>query len=105
NLPVPTKTDAPKIAKNLHQDSLKTSAAHAEPPAKLELQGTSPEGKMVWKMPSLEGLTAREALQVLQGNDLRVEIQGNGLIHTQAPGAGAIVTQGSVIQLRLKSDF
>lgn len=89
------------------KDTIQASMSQATPPAptKLELSGTSPEGKIVWKMPSLEGMTAREALQILQGNDLRLEFHGNGLIQSQSPEAGTTITEGSLIKLRLENEL
>ncbi len=54
-----------------------------------------------WTMPSLIGLTAREALQVLQGRPNGVEMEGRGVVRSQKPDPGIQVAGRSTIRLRL----
>ncbi|MCM2277643.1 MAG: transpeptidase family protein [Oligoflexia bacterium] len=77
-----------------------------KPPAdedagELHWQGSGPNGRFLWKMPSLLGLAPREAIQVLQGHHFQVEIQGVGVVRSQSPDEGKVVADGDTIRLVL----
>ena len=57
-----------------------------------------------WKMPPLKGLTPREAIEALEGHDLKLEIKGEGLIRGQIPEEGRTIHGGEVVHLELGSD-
>lgn len=69
--------------------------------APLKLHGAAAAGKYLWKMPDLRGLTPREAIQVLKGHKFHVELQGSGVIHSQSPEAGKVITEGETIRMML----
>lgn len=80
--------------------TLNLSQAHPAPPAKLELQGTAPNGKLVFTMPDLRGMTIREALTTLQGGTFQVDVNGGGWLKTQVPEPGTKVGEFDRIRLR-----
>jgi cell division protein FtsI (penicillin-binding protein 3) len=97
-LPVKSKTLA------LKSMSISMSQSHPAPPSKLELQGTAPDGRLVFKMPELKGLTIREALSTLQGYPFQLDVGGTGWLKTQSPEAGAKVSESDRIRLRFDSE-
>lgn len=91
-------------AKPILKDALQTSLAKVVSPPKeekLEWNGVSPQGQLTWKMPSLEGLTPREAMQALKGRKFQMEIRGAGLIRSQQPEAGRAIAEGAVVRVQL----
>lgn len=70
-------------------------------PSELHWQGLNTSGHAVWTMPSLKGLTPREALQALQGHHFQIEMRGVGLIRTQAPAEGAPLAEGETVKVLL----
>ena len=62
---------------------------------------TSKSKGQFWTVPSLKGLTPREALGFLRGYPLKLDIQGNGIIVSQVPEPGKEVAEGALIQLHL----
>lgn len=87
------------------KDTVTVTQAHPELPARLELQGSAPDGKLVFKMPELRGLTIREALQALQGHPFQVDANGSGWLKSQSPEPGARVSENGRIRLRFESDM
>ncbi|MGK5081961.1 penicillin-binding protein [Bdellovibrionota bacterium FG-1] len=89
------------------QDRLKVSSAHPvaspEPEADLALhwQGTTATGHTMWKMPSLQGLTPREAMRALQGHRFQMEVHGTGVIRTQNPAEGTSLVEGDTVKVSL----
>jgi cell division protein FtsI (penicillin-binding protein 3) len=67
----------------------------------MEWQGTALDGSATWKMPSLVGLTPREAIRVLQGHKFRLQVHGVGVIQSQAPEQGKVIADGSLVRLTL----
>lgn len=67
----------------------------------LEWIGTQAAGQQVWRMPLLKGLTAREAMQRLKGHSFQLELEGSGLIRSQAPMEGKEVADGETVKLNL----
>jgi cell division protein FtsI (penicillin-binding protein 3) len=55
----------------------------------------------LFRMPSLVGFTAREALRALQGHPVEVEIRGEGLVKSQFPAAGNAIAGRTQVQLQL----
>ena len=54
----------------------------------------SPESRQIespYHMPSLIGLSVREALQKMANRDMFVEVMGNGVVFKQEPGYGVKV--------------
>jgi cell division protein FtsI (penicillin-binding protein 3) len=86
------------------RERLELSQAAAIAAPKLELQGSAPDGKLVFRMPDLRGLTIREALQTLQGYSFDIDANGNGWLKTQSPEPGAKVAERARIRLRFEED-
>lgn len=53
-------------------------------------------------VPSLKGLTLREALQHLGGKDIRLRVYGQGRVSETFPGAGSTLTEGEEISIFLR---
>ena len=53
-------------------------------------------------MPSLKGLTAPEAIQVLENHGFNVNVSGNGRVYQQSPNIGDAVTNINRVTLALK---
>jgi PASTA domain len=54
-----------------------------------------------WSMPSLLGLSPREALRAFQGHGFQVEVIGSGVISSQVPEVGKTLVEGDKIRLIL----
>ena len=54
-------------------------------------------------MPRVQGLSLRQALEVLAPLDVRVEVTGRGIVVSQAPPPGAPVPAGAMCSLALAS--
>jgi cell division protein FtsI (penicillin-binding protein 3) len=85
----------------IHLPSAKAIPVPAIMAAPLSWQGTAADGGLVWKMPPLVGLTAREAIRALQGHRFQLEVHGAGLVRAQAPEEGKAIADGGVIRLNL----
>ncbi len=70
-------------------------------PMAIHWEGKASDGSFLWKMPSLTGLTPREAFQALSGHKFQFEVLGTGLIRNQVPEEGKIVADGSRIRVQL----
>jgi cell division protein FtsI (penicillin-binding protein 3) len=88
-------------------DRIKTGQAHAlsVAPEKLETLHPGADGKISWAMPNLQGLTLREALNTLKGNQFDLQVQGNGIIKKQWPEVGHKLGEGDRIELRLSDEL
>jgi len=84
-------------------DSLRLSSAHPVLASEsvLQWQGQTPSGRTMWIMPSLKGLTPREALHSLQGHHFQIEMRGVGMIRAQIPDVGASLIDGETIKVSL----
>jgi cell division protein FtsI (penicillin-binding protein 3) len=90
----PPSADTPKFDIT---DKLRAGMAHPAPPT----DPSAGTNGLLWKMPSLQGLTPREAFEVLQGHVFHIEIQGQGIIHSQSPEEGKMIADGAKIWLKL----
>ncbi|MFC1528457.1 penicillin-binding transpeptidase domain-containing protein [Candidatus Latescibacterota bacterium] len=54
------------------------------------------------KVPELRGKTVREAVQYLVQAQLKVNIQGSGIVSNQSPPAGSLVKHGTVCKIACK---
>jgi len=82
-------------------DQLKVSQAKAIQVAAVTPIAIDGHGAMLWKMPSMHGLTPREAMRSLQGHNFQVEIHGLGVIDAQTPLEGSAVAEGDTIKFHL----
>jgi cell division protein FtsI (penicillin-binding protein 3) len=107
NMPVTETPPKPLAVKSLPKkpttESLVLTQSHPTSP-KLELQGSDPSGKLVFKMPELTGMTIREALAALQGYDFHLDVSGSGWLHSQVPAAGTKVSEADRIRLRFEPE-
>ncbi|HAR43426.1 MAG TPA: hypothetical protein DCS07_12480 [Bdellovibrionales bacterium] len=67
----------------------------------LQWSGMTSEGIPIWTMPSLIGLTVREATRALQGHRFQLELHGAGIIQSQSPMEGQRVSDSQTIRLTL----
>lgn len=108
NMPIAPAPIAAAKAKKAESKSVATSVSisqsHPAPPTKLELQGSAPDGKLVFRMPELRGMTIREALSTLQGYPFELDVSGSGWLKTQSPEPGAKVSESDRIRLRFDSE-
>lgn len=100
------------LASNPHSkakaDILRVSQAHAEAPVvipekpgTLQWQGATATGATIWKMPSLRGMSAREAIEVLGDHAFKMEVHGDGVVKAQIPDEGKPLTDGETVRLTL----
>jgi cell division protein FtsI (penicillin-binding protein 3) len=61
------------------------------------------DSRALWKMPTLIGLSSREALRALQGRPFEIAIEGRGVVRTQFPEAGNPVADKTTIRLSLSA--
>jgi cell division protein FtsI (penicillin-binding protein 3) len=106
NLTTPTLSQTDTHQKSNRPESIvEVSQSHPMTqlldPEKLELLGTAPDGKKIWRMPNLKGSTLTEALDSLQGAPLRLRAQGNGTVIEQIPAVGEKIRESDLIQLKL----
>lgn len=98
------KNTLPQTNAQIHE-SLTLTQSHAIPtlglPENIEYLGDGPDGKKVWKMPNLKGVTLTEALDSLSGTSLKIKALGNGTIVEQTPAAGEKVKESELVQLKL----
>jgi cell division protein FtsI (penicillin-binding protein 3) len=95
-----------KTEKNLAIEKIKAEAEKEtlNTPVGLKWSGATKDGRFVWVMPSLEGLTAREAIQKLKGHNLKIEVRGIGLVRTQFPEAGKSIADTQTVRLSLNEN-
>jgi len=67
----------------------------------LQWTGMTDDGIPIWTMPSLIGLTVREATRALQGHRFQLELHGAGVIQSQSPQEGQPVSDRQTIRLTL----
>jgi beta-lactam-binding protein with PASTA domain len=53
-------------------------------------------------MPSVTGLTMKEALSLLNENKILVEIEGSGVVISQLPKAGSKIANGGLVKVVCK---
>lgn len=102
SLPIRT-SPAQLLADHLKRDQIKLTQAAMMVPVDLKLQKSTPEkgSSSGWVMPSLRGMTPREAMKVLYGHRFRLELQGSGVISSQFPEPGNNLAEGDMIRLFL----
>jgi cell division protein FtsI (penicillin-binding protein 3) len=57
-----------------------------------------------WMMPDLNGLSARDVLDLFSNKDLKLQLRGAGLVKMQRPPAGALLKKGDLVSLKLERD-
>ncbi len=111
--PQPTLATLGKAGKPIPSDRLAVTQAHPVSPVAASLipaqiptqsmqwvsQGS--DGKNSWKMPSVHGLSVREAMEVFREHAFQIEVRGDGIVSAQYPEPGHPVMDGEVIRLTL----
>lgn len=91
--------------KPLLADSLRLSLAKVIEPTtagtELKWQGTTSKGEVIWKMPSLHGLTPREALTLLKSHGFQIEMTGTGIVKSQTPEEGHALLESGTVKMML----
>ncbi len=110
---LPTQAAPPKLALDPHlkgprlpslfKDSLRFSRAAFIIPEELKFKRLpNTYGKVrSWIMPSLKGLSPREAFRILKGHPFQLVVLGVGVISSQVPEEGKEVAEGDKIRLIL----
>jgi cell division protein FtsI (penicillin-binding protein 3) len=122
NLPMKVAPVSTLATQSLHHDEIKLTQAEAVAPGietshfnpslketehmgTLEsgLQSAVPHAPSIprWSMPSLLGLSPREALRAFKGHRFRIEITGSGVISSQFPEEGKTLVEGDQVRLIL----
>jgi cell division protein FtsI (penicillin-binding protein 3) len=100
----PERQDAPKVQVMAEPQILteggRREALDWEKSAESE-ESRSREGAPAWVMPSVTGLTAREALRALHGQPFDLEMLGQGIVKSQSPEAGKAVAGRTQVRLQL----
>ena len=73
--------------------------------AVVKLYSSSNTDRISVEVPSVKGLTAVKAKNILLNNNLNVKIVGSGKVVSQDPIAGTQVEEGSVITITLKDEL
>jgi cell division protein FtsI (penicillin-binding protein 3) len=104
NFPRTVPAPAPTLAKRgttsspVADEIALPRAAAARPAVSV---GKDEDGKSIWMMPNLAGVTAREALQSLKGLPLQIKLQGIGMVRAQEPAPGSVLKKGDAVSLSL----
>lgn len=98
-LPLQRRSDSQPLEGDLPRkeivDSVLTSQASAE---FVRVEGG---GTRKWIVPSLVGMTSRQALRVIEGHRLKLKITGAGVVRRQEPQPGAEIEEGATLRLQL----
>ena len=57
-----------------------------------------------YMMPDLEGLTARDVMDLFSGKDLKLSLKGSGLVKSQKPTPGSMLKKGEAVVVRLERE-
>ena len=102
--PNPNLIPMQKLGKNPEppkvKDTVKQVSAASIPPPVTELKVADD----YWLMPQLDGMTAREVLDLFSEKDLRVQLRGTGTVKSQRPLAGALLKRGDQISIKLEKE-
>ena len=82
-------------------DATEDSEASAVHIAQYETPVAPSDGGLIWKMPSLKGLSAREAIRALGGHKFQLEVHGSGVVRAQSPDDGKSIADGGTVRLSL----
>jgi cell division protein FtsI (penicillin-binding protein 3) len=104
-LNVPPRNTAPVA---LVRGEIGTAAPFTVTPAVLSFDGATVEllsagDDSATLMPRVQGLSLRQALEVLAPLDVRLEVTGRGIVVSQAPPPGAPLPAGATCRLALAS--
>jgi hypothetical protein len=73
-------------------------ASAVAPPAEL------PEVDDSWLMPQLDGLTARDVMDLFSRKDLKLRVRGSGVVTSQWPASGSLLKRGQEVRVRLERE-
>jgi membrane peptidoglycan carboxypeptidase len=80
------------------EDRVRVVAAAPTPPAELT------RSDEFWLMPDLNGLTARDVLDLFSAKEIQLRLRGSGLVKSQLPAAGALLKRGDRVSVRLERE-
>lgn len=106
---LPAVSDPVRVLAGQQTDQIRTASAKAIPVAApspapkpaLVWDGKTADGELTWFMPSLSGLSAREAIRALQGHRFQLEVHGVGIVKSQSPDKGKPIAEGGLVKLTL----
>lgn len=99
---IETVLKALKVKVNISDDRAEWVTANTNDSISVQLQTRTTEEKLKHGLvPDLTGMTAEDALYLLENNGMRVKIIGNGSVISQSIVAGTAFTKGTQIILQL----
>lgn len=89
-----------KIGKNEEkkEDKIRVVASAVVPVPELTAAEDS------YLMPQLDGLTARDVMDLFSQKDLKLKLRGSGLVTSQSPAPGALLKKGQEVRVRLERE-
>ncbi len=100
--PNPNLIPMPKLGKKEEnikvKDEVQAVASAIAPVTELE------KADDYWLMPQLDGMTAREVLDLFSEKELRLQVKGTGQVKMQRPPAGALLKRGDLVSVKLEKD-
>jgi cell division protein FtsI (penicillin-binding protein 3) len=79
-------------------DEVRVIASAVEPPKELPAVDDS------WLMPQLDGLTARDVMDLFSRKDLKLRVKGSGIVTSQWPASGSLLKKGQEVRVRLQRE-
>ena len=93
---------ADKLAKKKEEktvsDKVRSIASVAVAPVELTAADDS------YMVPDLEGLTARDVMDLFSQKDIKLHLKGSGLVKSQKPLAGAMIKKGEAVLVKLERE-
>lgn len=93
---IPLKIGQKKEEKK--EDKIRVISSAVAPPAELPAVDDS------WLMPQLDGLTARDVMDLFSHKDLRLRVKGSGIVTSQWPASGSLLKKGQEVRVRLERE-
>jgi cell division protein FtsI (penicillin-binding protein 3) len=100
--PNPNLIPMPKLGKK--EESLKVSDEVQEISSAIAPVTELQQADDYWLMPQLDGMTAREVLDLFSEKELRVQVKGTGQVKSQRPLAGALLKRGDLVSVKLEKE-
>jgi cell division protein FtsI (penicillin-binding protein 3) len=80
------------------EDKIRVISSAVAPPAELPAVDDS------WLMPQLDGLTARDVMDLFSHKDLKLRVKGSGIVTSQWPASGSLLKRGQEVRVRLERE-
>lgn len=91
---IPLKIGQKKEEKK--EDKIRVISSAVAPPTELPAVDDS------WLMPQLDGLTARDVMDLFSHKDLKLRVKGSGIVTSQWPASGSLLKRGQEVRVRLE---